>query len=252
LKKAFCKAAEILQGLHEHAISENSNGEVMNLAGQAVVSIWHDIADEGRDEFYWWHLHEHMPERAAVRGIIRGRRYIAETGAPEFFTLYEAEDMDALAGKDYLDRLNNPTPWTISTVRHFRNVARSIQWVRYSNGPGMGGYLLTLQFEADDAEQFAEKLAKQVLRPASDIKGVTGVHLCQTDLSTSDTPTRERKQRVGGTDMPGWAILIEAARRDEIDHIRNDLLSDTACKALGMASAPKAAIYRLEYVCTQP
>ncbi len=224
----------------------------MSLAGKAVVSIWHDIADEGRDEFYWWHLHEHMPERAAVSGIIRGRRYIAEAGTPEFFTLYEAEDMEALAGRDYLDRLNNPTPWTVSTVRHFRNVARSIQQVRYSSGPGMGGYLLTLQFEADDADRFAEQLEQQVLRPASGIKGVTGIHLCQTDLSNSDIPTKERQQRKGGTDMPGWAIMVEAARRDEIDRIRNDLLSDAACAALGMTGAPKAAIYRLEYVCTQP
>lgn len=223
----------------------------MSLAGNAVVSIWHDIADEGRDEFYWWHLHEHMPERAAVNGIVRGRRYIAEEGTPEFFTLYEAEDMAALAGKDYLERLNNPTPWTLSTVKYFRNVARSIQQVRYSSGPGMGGYLLTLQFEADDAATISGVLQREVLEPAAAIKGITGVHLCQTDLSVSDTPTKERKQRDGGTDMPGWAILIEAARHNEISELRNGPLSDDSLKALGLTSGLNATFYRLEYVCAQ-
>lgn len=223
----------------------------MSLAGKAVVSIWHDIADEGRDEFYWWHLHEHMPERAAVEGFIRGRRYIAEEGTPEFFTLYEAENLEAVAGPDYLQRLNNPTPWTLSTVKHFRNVARSIQQVRHSRGPGMGGYLLTLRFEAGDPERFAKDVVKAALDPAAEIRGITGVHLCETDLSVSDTPTKERKQRDGGTDMPGWAILVEAARRDEIDRVRTGLLSDDALTAVGVEDAPVATVYRLEYICTE-
>ncbi len=223
----------------------------MTFAGKAVVSIWHDIADEGRDEFYWWHLHEHMPERAAVKGIARGRRYIAEAGAPEFFTLYEAEDLDALAGKEYLTRLNNPTPWTLSTVKHFRNVARSIQRVRYSKGPGMGGYLLTIRCEASDADRFASDLVQHALDPVSAIKGIAGVHLCETDMSISDTPTKERKQRDGGTEMPGWAILVEAARREEITHVCEQVLSDDALIAFGVNGAPQSTIYRLEYVCTQ-
>lgn len=223
----------------------------MTFAGKAVVSIWHDIADEGRDEFYWWHLHEHMPERAAVEGIVRGRRYVAEEGAPEFFTLYEADDLDALGGKEYLERLNNPTPWTLSTVKHFRNVARSIQRVRYSKGPGVGGYLLTIRCEVTDADQFAENLERQALDQVAAIKGIAGVHLCETDLSISDTPTKERKQREGGTEMPGWAILVEAARRAEIDQVRENVLSDEALKAFGANEAANSTIYRLEYVCTQ-
>jgi hypothetical protein len=36
------------------------------LCGQAVVAIWNGIGEEGRSEFYDWHLHEHMPERVGV------------------------------------------------------------------------------------------------------------------------------------------------------------------------------------------
>ena len=55
----------------------------MSLAGRGAVAIWHDIAPEGRDAFYAWHGNEHMPERLAIPGFLRGRRYAAIEGAPE-------------------------------------------------------------------------------------------------------------------------------------------------------------------------
>src|SRR5262245_17255135 len=61
----------------------------MGLAGKGAVAIWHDIAPEGREAFYAWHGHEHMPERAAIPGFLRGRRYVAIAGTPEYFNLYE-------------------------------------------------------------------------------------------------------------------------------------------------------------------
>src|SRR5712675_2175888 len=84
----------------------------MSLAGQGVVAIWNDITPEGRAEFFAWHNREHMPERVGIPGFRRGRRYIALAGAPEFFTLYETDSPEVLAGSDYLNRLNHPTPWT--------------------------------------------------------------------------------------------------------------------------------------------
>ena len=70
----------------------------MSLAGEGAVAIWHDIAPEGRGEFYAWHGHEHMPERAAIPGFLRGRRYVAVDGAPEFFNLYETASRTTVTG----------------------------------------------------------------------------------------------------------------------------------------------------------
>lgn len=77
----------------------------MALAGTGVVAIWHDIALEGRDEFYACHGEEHMPERADIPGFIRGRRYIATRAGLELFNLYEASSPDILSGPDYFPRL---------------------------------------------------------------------------------------------------------------------------------------------------
>ena len=49
----------------------------MSLAGLGAVAIWHDLLPAGRDDFHEWHNREHMPERVAIPGFRRGRRYIA-------------------------------------------------------------------------------------------------------------------------------------------------------------------------------
>ena len=54
-----------------------SRTSIMALAGKGAIIIWNDITPEGRDEFYDWHLHEHIPERLGVPGFRRGSRSIA-------------------------------------------------------------------------------------------------------------------------------------------------------------------------------
>ena len=39
------------------------------LAGEAVVAIWNGIEPEAREQFYDWHVNEHMPERAGIPGF---------------------------------------------------------------------------------------------------------------------------------------------------------------------------------------
>ena len=139
----------------------------MSLAGKGAVAIWHDIAPEGRAEFYAWHGVEHMPERAAIPGFLRGRRYVAIEGRPEFFNLYETATPAVLTGPDYLARLDAPTPWTTATVRHFRDVARSLCDVAASNGTGQGGLIATWRYDVDDASarSHRERMSKRAPHP---------------------------------------------------------------------------------------
>jgi hypothetical protein len=223
----------------------------MSLAGEAVVAVWNGIAPEGRDAFYDWHVHEHMPERVGIPGFLRGRRYIAEWGAPEFFTLYEATSIETLDGQDYRNRLDHPTPWTLSTVPHFRDVSRAIQRVRHSSGPGMGGHLLTVRLEAGDADGFFALAAREILAPLMATRGVCGVHLCQTDVRASSVETAEKKAREGGTGMPGWTLMVETARREIAEAVGESRLTEATLRACGTDGAGTAGLYRLEYVRTK-
>jgi hypothetical protein len=182
----------------------------MSLSGGGAVAIWHDIATEAREVFYAWHGREHMPERAAIPGFVRGRRYVALEGAPEYFNLYETTDPAVLTGPDYLARLNAPTEWTTATVKHFRNVSRSLCEVANSYGEGQGGLIATYRYDVDDAgagrhrDRMASLLAHMALEP-----GIAGAHLLVADPVGSALETAEKRARANATQVPRWIVLLE-------------------------------------------
>ena len=216
------------------------------LNGEAVVAIWNDITAEGRAEFYAWHLHEHMAERTAIPGFNRGRRYVAANSEtrPEFFTLYEADTMGVLQGSDYLARLNAPTPWTRLATSGFRNTFRSLAHVLESVGPGAGGYILTVRFDANPEQ--ADAVAA-LIRAAPEWPRVTGAHLCRADPVASGTGTAESEERTDLLAPPSWFALVEATDLDALTPV----LPDGALRQAGGTGATRG-LYRLEYVQDKP
>src|SRR5262245_61936979 len=114
------------------------------MLGTAAVVIWCDVAAEVRDEFEDWHTREHMPERLAIPGFLRGTRWRSEP-AGSFFILYELDSPATLAGPAYLARLNDPTPWSRKMMPHHRNMVRSLCRVRESYGEGLPHAIATIR-----------------------------------------------------------------------------------------------------------
>ena len=217
----------------------------MGLLGRAVVAIWNDITPEGRDNFIEWHNRQHIPERVAITGFRRGRRYAAEYGNPEYFTLYEADDAAVLGGAEYLERLNNPTDWTKEATSAFRNTLRGVCHTAFSQGCGDGGCMMTLRFDA--AEDRREKLSIHLLAELTRVgamKGITGVHLCIADQAVSGIETSERKGRQ--VDVPNWVVMIEGSTRDDVD-AAGETLSDDTLRQEGMSGDTQRGLYRLEF-----
>jgi hypothetical protein len=183
----------------------------MSLAGEGAVAIWHDIAPEGREDFYAWHGHEHMPERVGIPGFLRGRRYVAIDADLEFFNLYEASSVESLKSQDYTARVNAPTPWTLAAVKHFRSVARSICRVAHSAGPAQGGLIATLRYDVPDDAAAAHKAAllRQTIPDLLATPGVAGVHLLTADAEASGVATAEQKARGIANAVPRWVLLLE-------------------------------------------
>ena len=219
----------------------------MSLAGKGAVAIWHDIAPEGRAEFYKWHGREHMPERAGIAGFLRGRRYVAVDGTPEYFNLYETESPSTLTGPDYLARLNNPTPWTVATVRHFHGVARSLCAVAASFGEGQGGLIATFRYAVDDtrAQSHRQRMADEVLPGFAQLPGVAGCHLLIADEAASAVETVEKKVRAEKNLIPCWIVLIESW--DDFETFKTlcrDIAQDPVF--VDATSAPAVSVYRLQ------
>jgi hypothetical protein len=220
----------------------------MALAGEGAVCIWNDIAAEGRDEFYAWHIAEHMPERVGIPGFRRGRRYIAETRetSPEFFTLYETDSPQVLVGQDYVNRLNNPTPWTRRIMPAFRNTSRALTRVRASFGSGPGGILATLclSVRAGEEDAMLRALATDILPRVAVLPQITGAHLCLTDEAASAMATTESRERADGQPAPSWVVLIEGCNLAPVERAIAATLNGPGFAAEGPATP---GFYRLEH-----
>ncbi len=221
----------------------------MALAGEGAICIWNGIADGMREEFYAWHVNEHMPERVGIPGFLRGRRYIAcePKTSPEFFTLYETLSPQVTTGHDYLTRLNNPTPWTRKVTPDFRKTARALTRVAASFGPGSGGIIATLRFALSpgpEEDMRLQALAADLLPKLATRPEITGVHLCQTDEAASEVKTAESRARTDIEAAPNSVILIEACNLVPVEAAVTNLLS---APAFAIAGQPVTGFYRLEY-----
>lgn len=217
----------------------------MSLLGRAVVAIWNDILQEGRTNFIEWHNREHIPERVAIKGFRRGRRYVAEHGSPEYFTLYEADDTAVLSGPDYLERLDNPTPWTRDATQAFRHTVRGVCATAFSSGSGDGGLMTTLRFNADSgrADELSAYL-RPVLADILKMPALSGIHLCMTDKKASGIETQERKGREVG--VPDWIVLIEGSWAAAVDAATERLLAGDLASH-GVQGDIDRGLYRLEF-----
>lgn len=221
----------------------------MALTGTGAICIWNDITPEGWAEFYDWHLNEHMPERAAIPGFQRSRRFIATSPAtqPEFFTLYETETPAVLTSEAYLARLNAPTEWTRRATQAFRNTSRALTTVFAKAGPGLGGVLATLRFSVRIGHEDAAMAALHSgIATAAALPRIATAQACRTLEAASASRTAESRDRTDILAAPGWVLLVEAC--------------DQAAAEAGLAAAiaPASAclegeratgLYRFEYAC---
>jgi hypothetical protein len=166
------------------------------MLGNAAVAMWWDVAPEARAEWEDWHTREHMPERLSIPGFLRGTRWIAESGQPSYFVLYEAERLETLTAGKYLERLNNPTPWSLKMMPHHRNMVRSLCEVRATWGGGVPQTLATIRFSlTSDLPELPQG------------QGLTGAHLLQSVPMAATPQTAEQKIR-GGDASADWVLLI--------------------------------------------
>lgn len=166
------------------------------MLGNAAVAMWWDVAPEMRAEWEHWHSSEHMPERLAIPGFRRGTRWVALSGAPSYFVLYEVEELATLTGGAYLERLNNPSPWSRKMMPQHRNMVRSLCEVRATSGGGVPQTLATIRFS------LTSNLPKLPQR-----QGLTGAHLLQSVPMAATPRTTEQKIR-GGDAAADWVLLI--------------------------------------------
>ena len=221
----------------------------MALTGKGAITIWQDAPPHARDDFFAWHNGEHMAERVGIAGFMRGRRFAAIDGAPEFFTLYETTDPSVHTSAAYLDRLNNPTPLTRRVAPHMVNNIRSLCRVAYTAGEADGGLLATLRYDVAPgaAQAHLALLVESVFPQLQQQPGIEAVHLCRADEAVSSVQTEEKKSRPQQALVPGWVVLVEGvAERALLVSACDTQLSDQTLAGAG-ATANARGLYQLQY-----
>lgn len=219
----------------------------MALAGQALVAIWNDIRPDMREDFFEWHPREHMVERLGIPGFLRGRRCIAVDGGVEFLTLYEVRDTDVLNSEIYKQRLTNPTPWSTKTLPGFTNNVRGACRIAYSKGYAMGGFVLTLRFEAQEGreEELVKAIADRVMPGFTDRPRVTGAHFVRNDVSLTGGNAGNQRGRV--ISLPSLVVLLEGSDAAAVRGAGEQLLSNARLVELGAKAEVTRGLYQLEY-----
>jgi hypothetical protein len=208
-----------------------------------------DVAAEATAEHDDWHTHEHLPERLSIPGFIRGTRWVALRGQPRYFVMYEVAQLATLTSGAYLERLNNPSPWTSKIMAHYRGMRRGFCSVTSSFGLGLGHAGLLVRFTPDTAAgtRLRTWLVDQVLPQLAAKTGLASMHLLEGALA----PPMTREQRIRGVDAGvDWAILATGYDADRLADLSSADLSALRLAEHGAADVHEAT-YRLDYALTR-
>jgi len=185
----------------------------MPLLGPAAMLLTFDIAPEAIAEHDDWHTHEHLPERLSIPGFLRGTRWISR-GSPRYMVLYEVAALATLNSPAYLERLNNPTPWTRKMMPHYRGMSRGLCSVGASFGLGVGHVARLVRFKPGGGRAGAIRawLVTQALPALPSLPGVGAAHLVEGAATAEMT----NEQRIRGSDAGVDSALIVTGYREDV------------------------------------
>ena len=217
----------------------------MPLLGTAAMLLSFDIAPEAIAEHDDWHTHEHFPERLSIPGFLRGSRWIASQGQQRYFVMYEVEALATLTSAAYLERLNNPSPWTAKMMAHYRGMTRGFCTITHSGGVGLGHAALFLRFKPDPANDAALRdwLIGDVLPGLPTTPGLACAHL----FEAAQTPPGTNEQRIRGQDAGvDCALLVTGYSAERVTELFQTALGSGQLEQRG-ATGISGGVYQLAY-----
>jgi hypothetical protein len=217
----------------------------MPLLGKAAMLLSFDIVQDAIPEHDDWHTHEHLPERLSIPGFLRGTRWVAWQGQPRYFVIYEVEHLATLTSSAYLERLNNPSPWTSKMMAHYRDMTRGFCSVAGSFGLGMGHAGLLMRFKPAMATASALRswLLQDILPSLPSRRGIGSVHLFEGAV----TPGMTNEQRLRGADAGvDWALLVTGYSQEALANLEHADLANAQLEKHG-ATGILGALYRMDY-----
>jgi hypothetical protein len=101
--------------------------EKIMTTSQGLLLVMADIDPAVEGDFNQWYEQEHLPERMALPGFLRARRFTAIEGSPKYLALYDLESPEVLNSEAYRHMVGaGKTAWTRRTEPQFKNFKRNV------------------------------------------------------------------------------------------------------------------------------
>ena len=213
---------------------------------------WHNLAPGSECDHDEWHSREHLFERVAIPGFFRGRRCRALNAKEEYFLMYEVDTLATLTSSAYLDRLNNPTPWSQQIIPTIRDMTRTLCRVEASQSGGVGTALLTVRLSALAAHRvnLIRWLIDSLLPNLHAQRGVTGAHLLLGDAAASAAPTDEMRLRGSEDRCADLVLLVEAYQPMVLESLASESLAAQHFVKHGAEDTCQIGLYRMAHLVT--
>jgi hypothetical protein len=175
------------------------------LPPRALLAIRSDIARPVEAEYLAWLTKEHTIERVGIDGFVSARIFRSRHAAfGRYLILYELADETVVDSPAYLERLNNPTPWSARMMPHLGNFIRGGGRIVENWGAGYGAALIPVLIRGESS-----RVASQDLGALSEMSGVVATRILQADSERTAVTSNERTLRSGDQGFHTLA-LIEA------------------------------------------
>jgi hypothetical protein len=215
---------------------------------RGAMLLLFDVADDAVDEHDDWHTHEHMPERLAIPGFLRGTRWTRGVSGPRYCVVYEVEALAVLDSPAYRARLDDPTPWTARMMSRYIGMRRTLCEVTAGDGDGIGAACLVVTFAPEEgrAAQLRQRLITDVMPALIRRRGLAACRLLESSLRATMT----REQAIRGRDgVVHSALWVTGYDADVVASLSSADLSAQRLADCG-AVAIEHAVFALAYSLT--
>jgi hypothetical protein len=216
----------------------------MALLGRAAMLLCYDIVLEQIAEHDDWHTRQHFPERVGIPGFIRAQRWVSSLPGLRYFVVYEVSDVDVLSSAPYLERLNNPTPWTSRIMPSFRGMVRGFCKLDSSHGSVLGTTGVTARYSAAPGmeDRLCSWLIGDLIPDLMQRKGCTSAFM----LRSESAPEMTAEQRIRGRDASVDRVLLVTGYSTElIAGLAKNELCARSLAAHGASPGTASGVYQL-------
>jgi hypothetical protein len=216
----------------------------MALLGRAAMLLWYDIILEQIAEHDDWHTREHFPERVGIPGFIRAQRWVSSLPGSRYFVVYEVSDIDVLSSAPYLERLNNPTPWTSRVMPSFRGMVRGFCKLDSSHGSVLGTTGVTIRYSVAPGmeDRLSRWLDSDLIPDLMQRRGCTSAFMLRSESAHVMTA----EDRIGGRDASVDRVLLVTGYSTElIAGLPQNELCASSFAARGASPGTTSGVYQL-------